>query len=310
MGAADCSRAAVLTTSPATMPSPSAGRATSIDDRLAGVDPDPHLELLAAHRVTQERIASAARTARSGSSSCATGAPNTAITASPMNFSTVPPCRSSSVAQPGVVRSEHRADVLGVELLRAAREADQVGEEDGDDLALLARRAASPLKGRRAGRAEAEALRALLAAVRAGQHTSAYEVAVVFSSGCARVPRPTEHDVVLLCPARSLTVKCRSRVASRAAQSVCLAGIYHLQGGSRVPRLGPPRASSKIGSRGTGMSPSTSARRCRSHSPPILRVGLPDRYVAHGPRPILHGEVAFTGRQIAERVEAALLPAA
>jgi len=44
----------------------------------------------------QSRIASAARTARSGSSSCATGAPNNAITASPMNFSTVPPNRSSS----------------------------------------------------------------------------------------------------------------------------------------------------------------------------------------------------------------------
>ena len=42
------------------------------------------------------RIASAARTARSGSSSCATGAPKTAMTASPMNFSTVPPWRSSS----------------------------------------------------------------------------------------------------------------------------------------------------------------------------------------------------------------------
>ena len=34
---------------------------------------------------------SAARTARSASSSCATGVPHTAITASPMNFSTVPP---------------------------------------------------------------------------------------------------------------------------------------------------------------------------------------------------------------------------
>ena len=42
------------------------------------------------------RIASAARTARSGSSSCTTGAPKTATTASPMNFSTVPPKRSSS----------------------------------------------------------------------------------------------------------------------------------------------------------------------------------------------------------------------
>jgi len=45
---------------------------------------------------TESRIASAARTARSGSSSWETGAPKTAITASPMNFSTVPPCRSSS----------------------------------------------------------------------------------------------------------------------------------------------------------------------------------------------------------------------
>ena len=36
------------------------------------------------------RISSAARTARSGSSSCATGAPKTAITASPMYFSTKP----------------------------------------------------------------------------------------------------------------------------------------------------------------------------------------------------------------------------
>ena len=34
---------------------------------------------------------SAARTARSASSSCAVGVPQTAITASPMNFSTVPP---------------------------------------------------------------------------------------------------------------------------------------------------------------------------------------------------------------------------
>ena len=38
--------------------------------------------------------AAAARTARSASSSCATGTPKTAMTASPTNFSTVPPCRS------------------------------------------------------------------------------------------------------------------------------------------------------------------------------------------------------------------------
>ena len=39
----------------------------------------------------ESRISSAARTARSASSSCAVGMPNAAITASPANFSTVPP---------------------------------------------------------------------------------------------------------------------------------------------------------------------------------------------------------------------------
>ena len=42
------------------------------------------------------RISAAARTARSASSSCSVGTPNTAITASPMYFSTVPPWRSST----------------------------------------------------------------------------------------------------------------------------------------------------------------------------------------------------------------------
>ena len=87
------------------------------------------------------RIASAARTARSGSSSCATGAPKTAITASPMNFSTVPPKRSSSARSRAWYGREDRAHVLGVEPLGAAGEADEVGEEDRDDLALLAHRA-------------------------------------------------------------------------------------------------------------------------------------------------------------------------
>ena len=41
-------------------------------------------------------IASPARTARSGSSSWETGAPNTPMTLSPMYLSIVPPCRSTS----------------------------------------------------------------------------------------------------------------------------------------------------------------------------------------------------------------------
>src|SRR4029079_2217951 len=42
------------------------------------------------------RTSPAARTARSGSSSCRTGTPKTAITASPMNFSTLPRWRSTT----------------------------------------------------------------------------------------------------------------------------------------------------------------------------------------------------------------------
>jgi 1-deoxy-D-xylulose-5-phosphate synthase len=41
-------------------------------------------------------------------------------------------------------------------------------------------------------------------------------------------------------------------------------------------------------------------------SPRILRVGLPDRYVTHGAPKLLHEEVGFTGRRIAERIEAAV----
>jgi 1-deoxy-D-xylulose-5-phosphate synthase len=42
------------------------------------------------------------------------------------------------------------------------------------------------------------------------------------------------------------------------------------------------------------------------HIPRILRIGLPDRYVAHGKPALLHAEVGFTGRAIAQRIEAAI----
>jgi len=47
--------------------------------------------MLGPRTVTPETSSSAARTARSASSSWATGVPHTAMTASPMNFSTIPP---------------------------------------------------------------------------------------------------------------------------------------------------------------------------------------------------------------------------
>jgi 1-deoxy-D-xylulose-5-phosphate synthase len=43
-----------------------------------------------------------------------------------------------------------------------------------------------------------------------------------------------------------------------------------------------------------------------AHAARMLRVGLPDRYVTHGTPPLLHAEVGFTGRRIAERIEAAV----
>jgi 1-deoxy-D-xylulose-5-phosphate synthase len=43
------------------------------------------------------------------------------------------------------------------------------------------------------------------------------------------------------------------------------------------------------------------------HAPRILRVGLPDRYVAHGAPKLLHEEVGFTAERIAERIESAVL---
>ncbi len=39
---------------------------------------------------------------------------------------------------------------------------------------------------------------------------------------------------------------------------------------------------------------------------PIMRVGLPDRYVTHGKPALLHEEIGYTGRHIAERVRAAI----
>jgi 1-deoxy-D-xylulose-5-phosphate synthase len=43
------------------------------------------------------------------------------------------------------------------------------------------------------------------------------------------------------------------------------------------------------------------------HGARIMRVGMPDRFVTHGTPAILHAEVGFTGKRIAERIEAALM---
>ena len=68
-----------------------------------------------------------------------------------------------------VVRRQDRADVLGIELLGACGEPDEVDEDDRDDPPLLSR--AAGLGQRRAARvAEARALGVLLSTACAGEH--------------------------------------------------------------------------------------------------------------------------------------------
>jgi hypothetical protein len=96
--ATDCTREAVLTASPATIPSAVAPRVTATSPvttptRMAR----PGAPTSSPIAVMVWTSSSPARTARSASSSWATGTPHTAITASPMNFSTVPPYRPITV---------------------------------------------------------------------------------------------------------------------------------------------------------------------------------------------------------------------
>jgi hypothetical protein len=96
-------------------------------------------------------------------------------------------------AQAREVGREHAADVLGVELLGAAGEPDEVGEEHGDDLALLA---ACVVLGRERGSAvvaEARALGVLLAANRANRHAERVRVdGSEFQEGLAGCRSPPE----------------------------------------------------------------------------------------------------------------------
>jgi hypothetical protein len=68
------------------------GATPLVDELLGGTQPEERFVRDDAHAL--EEIRGSAKV--SGSSSRVTGAPNSAITASPMNFSTVPPRRSNS----------------------------------------------------------------------------------------------------------------------------------------------------------------------------------------------------------------------
>jgi hypothetical protein len=90
-GSAACSRrAATLTASPTTRDSPRVGSRASTSPVLT-----PIRAWISPISRTASRISRAARNARSASSSCTVGMPNTAMRASPITFSTVPPWRST-----------------------------------------------------------------------------------------------------------------------------------------------------------------------------------------------------------------------
>ncbi len=100
-GAAACSsRAATFTASPVTSAWPAEGSpaiTSPVLTPIRGTISTPNSTTSSAFSsVSRLRISAAARTARSASSSCSCGMPNTAMIASPMNFSTAPPCRSTT----------------------------------------------------------------------------------------------------------------------------------------------------------------------------------------------------------------------
>src|SRR3954466_668698 len=77
-----------------------------------------------------------------------------------------------------VVSRERRADVLGVEPLRARGRADEVGEEDRHDLPLLARRSGRRDERRAAHAAEARTVEILVAAGRTGDHVRTVDLSL------------------------------------------------------------------------------------------------------------------------------------
>ena len=97
-GAAACSLAATFTASPITVssrrPSGPTGAKMTSPVLIPALTQSPPKS--AASSSARRWISRAARTARSASSSWAIGAPNTAISASPMTLSTMPPNRSTT----------------------------------------------------------------------------------------------------------------------------------------------------------------------------------------------------------------------
>ncbi len=141
VGATFCSRDAVLTTSPVTLspicgPWPNAITASPELIPIRTASSRPGCSPFASW--TTSRICRPARIARSGSSSCPIGRAEHAEHRVADELVHRAAEMLDRAFQQRVIDAEHRLDVLGVRLVRAFREPDEVAEQDGDDLALLA----------------------------------------------------------------------------------------------------------------------------------------------------------------------------
>jgi hypothetical protein len=140
------------------------------DERLAGVDCDPHLELVLLVRPVADRERRAKGTLRVVLVRGGRAEERHHRVADELLDGTAEPLELT--AQVRVVGPEESTDVFGIELLGAGGEADEVREEDGHDLALLARGGGGCFEWGAAGAAEAGAGCVLLRAARADGHAA------------------------------------------------------------------------------------------------------------------------------------------
>ena len=139
-GASARRRAAVFTESPTRNPSPELGttrRRTRARPVLTPTRTCSRSSARGGSLSIASTMARPARTPRSASSSCAVGTPKAPTTASPMNFSTVPPKRSMMVR--AASKNARRALIHVLRVVAFAESggvADEIGEERGHDPAL------------------------------------------------------------------------------------------------------------------------------------------------------------------------------
>ncbi len=144
------------------------------DERLAGVDADPHLELQVRIGVVQlaDRVLDRERRADRalGIVLVRDRGPEDSHDRVADELLDRAAEALQVAAEPLVVRSQDRAYVLGIEPLRAGGRADEIGEDDGDRLALLSGRAGHDVESGTARVAEPCVVRVGVAAVSACRH--------------------------------------------------------------------------------------------------------------------------------------------